>query len=243
MSSHQTTVGDVRITRPALTAVAATTVLLLTGCGGVSESDSRAIDSATGGAAQGSTEEESGGSVEVVDTGFGQREEYVQGIAVVIAEPVGEFVTVSMNFLDDSGQVVATEEQVESVSRAGQELVLPVWHSLDDHKTKIALVEATASISDYGTPGEDYPDLGTYETTEIAKDGYTAKFRLTNPTDETVENARVGVVCYNDDGDIIGGGSDYPELWPAGGEIVIDASITTSGKPARCVAHARHEAL
>ena len=121
--------------------------------------------------------------------------------------------------------------------------MLPVWLSLDDSKTKVASVEATASISDYGTSGENYPDLGTYETSEIAKDGYTAKFRLTNPTDETVESARIGVVCYNDRGDVIGGGSDYPELWPAGGEIVVDASITTTGKPAKCVAHARHEAL
>jgi len=233
----------VRITRAALTAVAATTGLLLTGCGGASEADSKATDSATAGAAQGATEEENSGGVEVVETGFGQREEYVQGIAVVTAEPVGEFVTVSMNFLDDSGQIVATEEQVESVSRVGQQLVLPVWLSLDDSKTKVASVEATASISDYGTSGEDYPDLGTYETSEIAKDGYTAKFRLTNPTDETVESARIGVVCYNDRGDVIGGGSDYPELWPAGGEIVVDASITTTGKPAKCVAHARHEAL
>ena len=60
---------------------------------------------------------------------------------------------------------------------------------------------------------------------------------------EAVESARVGVICYNAGGDIIGGGSDYPNLWPANGEIVVEASITTSGKPAKCVAHARHDAI
>ncbi|WP_207085104.1 hypothetical protein [Nocardioides sp. S5] len=232
-----------KTTRLALTSLATSALLLLTACGGSDSSDSR-TDSATGSAASGDeTSDSSAGSVEVVETGFGQRDEYVQGIAVVTAGPVGEFVTVSMNFLDESGQVVATEEQVENVAREGDELVLPVWLSLDDPKVKIASVEATASISDYGSAEEDYPDLGTYETTEITQDGYTAKFRLINPTDETVESARVGVVCYNAGGDIIGGGSDYPDLWPANGEIVVEASITTSGKPAKCIAHARHEGL
>lgn len=226
-----------------MTSLAAAILVLLTACAGSDSTDSR-TDSASGSAASGDeTSESPAAGVEVVETGFGQRDEYVQGIAVVTAGPVGEFVTVSMNFLDDSGQVVATEEQVENVARDGDELVLPVWLSLDDPKVKIASVEATASISDYGSAEEDYPDLGVYETTDISKDGYTAKFRLANPTDEAVESARIGVVCYNAGGDIIGGGSDYPELWPAGGEIVVDASITTSGKPAKCVAHARHEGL
>ncbi|WP_322920367.1 hypothetical protein [Nocardioides renjunii] len=232
-----------KTTRLGLTTLATATLMLLTACGESDSSDSR-TDSAAGSATLG--EEPSGssaGSVEVVETGFGQRDEYVQGIAVVTAGPVGEFVTVSMNFLDASGQVVATEEQVESVARDGDELVLPVWLSLDDPKVKIASVEATASISDYGSAEEDYPDLGTFETTEIISDGYNAKFRLTNPTDEAVESARIGVVCYSAGGDIIGGGSDYPNLWPANGEIVVEASITTSGKPAKCVAHARHEGL
>lgn len=180
--------------------------------------------------------------MEIVASGFGQSGEYTQGIVVVTTDDeaaIGESVTVAVNFLDADGQIIATEEQVESFSWVGQELVLPVWLDQSPSKTKVASIEPSVSLSDYGSEEAKAP-LPVLDATEIKKaeygDGFTASFGFTNETQSDLKDLRVGIACYNAANNIIGGTSDYPELASAGKTIRIDADVMVSGKPATCKA-------
>lgn len=180
-------------------------------------------------------------TVEIVDSGFGQSDSSVQGIVVVTTDSeasVGDFVfvTVSVNFLDAAGQIIATEEQVESFSWVGQELVLPVSLYLDD-PVEVASIEPSASISDDRSSDPGKAPLPVLDASEIkagSYGGYTASFGFTNETAEDLDDLRVGVVCYDQAKKIIGGTSTYPDFAPAGKTIRIDADPTVSAKPASC---------
>lgn len=215
----------------------AASALLLTACGGAVDEPGEDVD-------LGSEASDAPVTVELTDTGFGQRDEYVQGIAVVTTDDdraVGEFVTVSMNFLDDSGDIVGTSDQVESFTWVGQELVLPIWFSLSETPgVEVAEVDASVSISDYGRSREEVDPLETVESREIRANqfgGTTAVFELTNPLESNLENARIGVVCYGVDGSIIGGTSEYPNLIAAGQSVLLESDVLTSGEPENCVAY------
>lgn len=214
---------------------------MLTACG---ESADDPGGSADGGAAT----PDSPAAVELVATGFGQQDGYVQGIAVVTSEDenaVGEFVTVSMNFLDSSGGILGTGDQVESMAWAGQELVLPVWFDLSSTPgAEVAEVDASVSISDYGMTRQVVDPIEPVASREIRANQYggtTAVFELTNPSGADMNNARVGIVCYDQDEKINGGASDYPSLIAAGQTVLVEADVTTSGVPERCVAHTSYE--
>jgi serine/threonine protein kinase len=182
----------------------------------------------------------------LVGSGFAQAGNYVQGIAVVKADDpaaVGRFVTASANFKDASGRTVATEEHVEAFSWLDQELVLPIWLDVSDRPagTKIAAIDVSVSIgnSNLGAKSERPPmPVLTAEEIRPGRFGsYTAAFSFTNKTGQDLKNLRIGVVCYDATGAIIGGGSDYPDLAPAGKSIRIEPSmLKVSGEPASCKA-------
>lgn len=187
----------------------------------------------------------------LVDSGFGQNGIYVQGIAIVTndsEDAVGEFVTVSMNFLDAKGEIVRTEEQVESFSWAGQKLVLPVWLDLSDTpKLKIAKVDVSMSLSSHGSSATSLAPMAEIKASSIKKEqygtGYAAVFQLKNAGTEPLEDARVGIVCYSASGKINGGGSDYPSLIAPGKTVRLSVDVTTSGKPADCTALPNYSAV
>jgi hypothetical protein len=181
-------------------------------------------------------------AVELVDLGFGQSGAYVQGVAIVTTNTdasVGEFVTASVNFLDESGRIIGTEEQVESFNWVGQQLVLPIWLDLSDNpKAKVSKIVPSVSISDYGAaePRAALPILKSTEVKKTRFDGTTTSFAFKNTTDTDLKNLRVGVVCYDKGGKISGGQSTYPNLSPADKTIRIDSNVTTSGTPRICKA-------
>ena len=135
----------------------------------------------------------------LVDSGYGQNGVYVQGIAIVSTDSedaVGEFVTVSMNFLDAKGEVVGTEEQVESFSWAGQNLVLPVWLDLSDTpKVKVAKVDVSMSLSNTGSAATSLAPMAEIKASTVDKqqygNGYKAVFQLKNAGTEPLKDARV----------------------------------------------------
>lgn len=209
--------------------------LVLAGCGG-SDDDSDSGDvGGTGGQGEPNSD-----AASIAETGFGQQGQYATGIAVVQAEDdsaVDRFITVSMNFLDAAGDVIATETQTESFSWADQRLIIPVFNS-DVGGKEVSSVEATLAFgsSNAGT-GEPLDDLTTEEI-EQSQNGErtTASFLLTNPGAEQLGDLRVGVLCRDEAGAIIGGGAEYPELVPAAGEIRLEADPMVSGLPVECEA-------
>lgn len=224
-----------------LFALVASTAFLLTACGESADDPGRSAD-------RGAAAPDSPAAVELVATGFGQQDGYVRGIAVVTSEDenaVGEFVTVSMNFLDSSGGILGTSDQVESMAWAGQELVLPVWFDLSSTPgAEVAEVDASVSISDYGMARREVDPIEPVASQEIRANQYggtTAVFELTNPSGADMNNARVGIVCYDQAETIIGGTSEYPNLIAAGQTVFVEADVTVSGEPAWCRAYPSYE--
>ncbi len=215
----------------------------LVGCAGPNSSD---LTPAGGdGGSQNATSGAKGGAptVQIVDHGFGQSDQSALGIVIVTTDSsaaVGEFVTVSANFLDSDGQIIATEEQVESFSWVGQQLVLPVQLFLSDKPgVQVSGIEPSATISTHGLSEPVRAPLPTLEATEVAEGkygGYRASFGFTNESDTDLKSLRVGAVCYDTAGTIIGGAYTFPDLAPAGKTIRIDTEPTVSEKPASCKA-------
>lgn len=216
--------------------VLAISAVMLTACGGTADPS----DDVAGGEAEAP---EAPVTVEVVDSGFGQLDDYVHGVVVTSDDDraVGGFVTATMNLLDASGEVVGTSEQVESLSWAGQELVLPL--PLDLSATpgvEVAEVDVSISLSDYGLGGDTVEPLETVEAREIRAGEFgttTAVFEVANPTGSDLDGARIGIVCRDAAGVIIGGTSEYPNLIAAGESALVESAVATAGEPASCAAY------
>ncbi|ALZ99865.1 hypothetical protein [Corynebacterium glutamicum] len=194
-----------------------------------------------------SQSDESNSGVEIVDSGFGQNQD--SAVAIVIAKStggnlVGEFVTATVNFIDEGGAILATEDRVEQLTWSDQELVLPVMYfKTNPNSPEVSRIEAFVSVSDYGMREAEQTALPVLESTEIT-DGYfndySASFGLKNDSSEEMKDLRVGAVCYNDQEEIIGGGYAFPSFLPAGGTIRIEATVTASEMPTSCKAYVGH---
>jgi hypothetical protein len=64
--------------------------------------------------------------------------------------------------------------------------------------------------------------------------GPIAEAELTNPSNQQIPSARVGVTCFDQQGMIIGGGSEFPDVVPANGKVKISARLLVSGPPDHC---------
>lgn len=173
-------------------------------------------------------------------SGYGQDGDYIWVTSIVRndSDQVGQFVTVSYNLLDEAGTLLATETQVESFHEVGQRLAVGTQVDAPAAGT-VASVEATLSVEDLGGGADvQYPDLvlqpGPVTVGEDEFGGRTASGTLSNPSAETVDGARVGFVCLDAAGAVIGGGAAYPDLLPPSGEILVEATVLTSADPASC---------
>ena len=148
------------------------------------------------------------------------------------------FVTVQFNLLDSKGDLVASDSQVEQFTSANQTLALGSQFEMAGKK-KVAKVEATLGL-DNKTSMDDAPNLPVGKV-KVKKDEYGGKqavFEVKNPGSTAQKGARIGIVCFNKSGKIIGGGSEYPDLIPAKGHVLVEGNVLTSGTPANCDAYA-----
>lgn len=178
---------------------------------------------------------------EILETGFGQSDDYAWVTALVRnnTDEAGQTVTVSFNALNTAGDVVATGSQVQSFNWSGQEV--PVGTQIEiPGGEKVASVDATLLVEDDGTFDDLVSeDLGTFPGEIVKQYGdWSARFTVTNPTDELLDTIAFFTICHNEAGDIIGGNSDFPELIPASGEIVVEPlGLYLSEKPAECTGY------
>lgn len=221
--------------------LAAVAGILLAGCGrgNTQTATSTAGASANTASHAPATAMDAQSAARLVKSGFGQRDQYVWVTSVVQAvgpEAVGKFVTVQFNVLDASGEILSSTEQVEAFSFQGQKLAVGTQVDLAAAKVKAARVEATLVVGkDVRGPVSSFQVAAT--TAKIGKDEYggtVATFHLANAGAAPAKDTRVGVVCLNQAGEIIGGTSEYPDVIPAKGRIRVDATVITTGVPATC---------
>lgn len=218
--------------RPVLIACT-TAVLALTACGG-------GADQAIGGSASPSATVSKAPSElgTLKASGFGQADEYVWATAVVHnnSDYVGQTVTINFNVLDAAGEILGTESQIESFVRPDADHVIGTQVALEPGQ-KAATVEATLDVEASGTFSDQlFPDMPVSDLKVTAgTSGYPAvTFIVSNPLSEPLKDARIQIACTDASETIIGGGSDYPELIPAGGKIKVDAHVIASGEPKDC---------
>lgn len=182
-------------------------------------------------------------TVEVLDYGFGDNNGHVQAVVLIRGNlPTGtaQFATASVNFLDEDGLIVATEALSQYLKWDGHELVIPV-HAYDLTPGVVASIDPTVVISDTGMATLNVESIPPAESTEITNGfggDYMATFALTNDTNFDWKDITVGVICYGDDEEAIGGGSAYPGPILAGKSIRLESSVTTSVQPSSCSAYA-----
>lgn len=221
------------------------TIFAFTGCGGSDPDTVETGEPETGSSDSSEPSDDKRGGI--MESGFGQpkgmNSQYVWVTALVknLSDHGGQTVTVSFNLMDESGGVIATTEQVESFNIEDQELAVGTQVDVGS-RVQVASVEPTLLVEDDGTFEETDVDLGHSVADSIKVDQYSndtwhAKFTIENPTDEPLQDPRIGIICHGADGKVNGGGSEYPELVPPSGQIVLDPYLTVSGKPKDCTAY------
>ncbi len=178
-----------------------------------------------------------GDESEIIEFGFARSgSSYVQAVVVVQANSpalVGEFATVSVNFLNADGRIVATEDQTEVFNWVDQRLVFPFL--VGDEGGEIASMDPVVTFSDYRSERAKppLPVLEAFEITEASYgDDMAVSFELTNETGENM-GYRIGVVCYDEAGAVVGGEATYPDA-AAGRTVRIDVDVAVSAMPAAC---------
>jgi hypothetical protein len=177
---------------------------------------------------------------QIVDSGFGQNGSSAHAVVLVknTADHGGQMVTVSVNFLDASGKILATESQIDSFNVEGQTIATQV-DAFDLGRAKVASIEPTLLVKDEGTFNETDYDLGTVKGTNIKRQygAWTGDFIVENPTAEAIESPAVRVACRDSAGVINGGGYTFPDLVPPNGQVVADVGLTLGSKPSSCTAY------
>lgn len=171
------------------------------------------------------------------EAGFGQTDEYVWVTALIHNNSayVGQTVTVNFNVLDADGNILASESQVESFSMPEADHIIGTQVSLAPGETAAEVeaaldVEASGAFSD-----KPFPEMPTGPLEFTEEYGfYTASFELSNTLETSLKNPRVSLLCRDDVGSIVGGGSTYPELVPAQGKVKVDVNLLASDEPKDC---------
>lgn len=176
----------------------------------------------------------------ILETGFGQSDEYVTMPALVEnkTDHGGQTVTVSFNLKDEKGELLKTESQVESFSYAGEKLAVVGFTDLKPGQ-KVGSVDATLLVEEDGIGTEVNYKIDPADA-EFAKGEYgdnTATYTVKNPTSKPLKDLRIGVICKGKDGKINGGGTEYPELVAPSGQIRLETDVMVSGTPGSCTAY------
>jgi hypothetical protein len=218
-------------------------LLALSGCGG-SESVSQQTSSpavTTKSSSESAPSVAAGSDTKhtILKSGFGVDGGYAWVATLVRndSENVGATVIAHFNLLDKAGEIAASTDQTESFSRAGETLTLGTQVDIP-RGTKPVKVEVTVQVDYPGIgPDTEFPEL-LFTPVKVVKSeygGWEASSVLTNTTPEALNSPRIGVVCLNAAGDIIGGSSVFPDLVPPNGKTrVVTNSLIMGGKPAKC---------
>ena len=179
---------------------------------------------------------ESAGHAEVVESGMGVAGDYAWVSAMVTHEGLtGKFATVLFNLYDTDDNLIASEEQVEQFSTLGTTFPIGTLVEIPSG-SKAARVDATVSVSEHGTSDDPMPVVDP-----VKAPADEPRFQVDNPTGADWKNPRISIVCRDDAGSIAGGGVDFPNTIPAGGQYLVSAHVTTGDGATTCEAYVQLE--
>lgn len=168
--------------------------------------------------------------------GFGGRGNYLWVTSIVRDTQPGTFITVSFNLLSADGTILATARQVEEGVNPNRRMIIGTQVEAPKGQT-VVRVQPTVGVSpDSLRPKFEDVVLGVGGVT-VGTNSFnqpTAKAVLTNPSQEQIPGARVGIACFDNQSNIIGGGSTFPGLIPPGGQVMASADVMVSQQPTRC---------
>lgn len=173
------------------------------------------------------------GHVEVTESGMAASDGYAWVTAMVEYEGLtGEFATVLFNVYDEGDNLIASAEQVEELSTEGTTFPIGTQVEVPSGETA-SRVEATVSVSDHGSRIEAMPVVDPIEAPASSPE-----FKIENATGDDWSDPRIQIVCLNDAGEIVGGGSEFPNTVPAGGELLLsDLGLIISEDATTCEAY------
>lgn len=202
-------------------------------CSSTEKSDARGEASQT-------TNADNGPKAAIEAAGFGgpADSDYMWVTSIVKDLQPGQFAVVSFNLMSADGKILATESQTEEAINAGTKMII----GTQVNKPKggsVAKVETSLQVNDYGTGSKPklqdvVLEIGAVSIGTNTFGKPTAEAVVRNPGREQIPGARMGVACYDEHGTIIGGGSEYPNQIPAGGQIKVTVDVMTPQPPARC---------
>lgn len=141
---------------------------------------------------------------------------------------VGQFVTATVSFLNADGGIIATKQQVEQFSWEDQEIALPVFlfPEGDSEIPHVSDIDASVAVSAYSSSEPAQAELPQLDAVSIGakNQGTLATFEFTN-NNELLDGLRVGAVCHDAAGEIIGGGSAYPNAIAPNSKVRFDVDM------------------
>lgn len=168
--------------------------------------------------------------------GFGSQGNYLWVTSIVRDVHAGQFVTVSFNLFSADGTILGTEHHTEEGINPNARLIIGTQVEAPKGGTVVRIQPSLGVRSASRQPtftdvllGVGSVTLGTNSLNQL-----TAKAILTNPSQQQVPGARVGIACFDDQSNVIGGGSTFPKILPPGGQIMAASDIIISQQPARC---------
>lgn len=176
-------------------------------------------------------------TIEAVGFGRPDGSNYLWATSVVRDVQPGQFVVVSFNLLGPDGKIVVTASQTEQGVNPNAKMIIGTQVTVPRDQD-VTRVDASVAVNDYNRGKPKYEnvilEIGQYSIGEDTFGKPTAEAVIKNPSQQTISNTRIGIACLNDQGSIIGGGSNFPALIPPGGQIKVSPSVMVSQVPTRC---------
>lgn len=183
------------------------------------------------------TQQHSGTQPTFETYGAGGGNGYLWVTSIVRDVQPGQFVTVSFNLLSADGTILATAHQTEEGINPNERMIIGTQVEAPRGQTVTRVQPAIGVQNDSRKPAftDVVLGVGTVMIGEDSLNQPTAKSLITNPSQQQIPAARVGIACFDRQGNIIGGGATFPKVLPAGGQTMASCDhLMVSQAPTRC---------
>ncbi|MDO5049333.1 MAG: hypothetical protein Q4D87_05560 [Actinomycetaceae bacterium] len=173
-----------------------------------------------------------------VDFGVGIIAPEAYLVAVISNEgyETGDLVTAKFELRDSDDEVLSSGRESKRFW-SSDDLVFPMRMKLpEDIEAASATVEIIIEADDFDPPAESAQadlEVSSPVLSTISEKPVLA-FNVQNTSELAVTKARLDVVCYDEEGQIVGGGEAIPPIISARASLGMHSVLVTSGNPEDC---------